>query len=660
MGRGESSASDPSNEAGDFRHQLLVHLSPERGGFAFDDVRQRGLQGSSGATDFGGLFVGFSCFLIAAALLLVGLLFRLNLDRRASEIGVLLAAGYRRRTVRRLLLAEGSLLALSGGIFGLAGAVFYAWLMLGLLRAWWPGSLDLSFLRLHVSGASLLIGYAAALVVSLLTIFWAVRILGRVTPRALLAGETTEATAGAERRFPRRSRWIAVSTALAALACLVLGQLAQDQEMQAMSFFGSGAFLLAASLVTVWTWMRGSRHGRIGGGGQALARLGVRNAARHPVRSLLTAGLLASATFVVVAVESFDRDPGKDFLDRNSGSGGFALLGEADVPIYEDLNTAQGQDELNLPKDALQDVTFFPFRLRPGDDASCLNLYQPQRPRLLGVTPGLVDRGGFRFKESEARSAEERANPWRLLQQARDDGAIPVLGEANTVEWMLHSGLGRELLVTNERSEPVRLRVVGLLHDSVFQSELLMSEANFLKLYRRQEGYSFFLIDTPQERADEVKVLLETALTNHGFYVTPARQRLETYLAVENTYLSTFQALGGLGLVLGALGLAVVLLRSIGERRGELALLRALGFRERALAWLVLAENCFLLALGLVIGVVASMVSVAPHLISGAGEVPWLRLLGLLVLVLAVGLVAACVAIATSLRTPLLPALRRE
>jgi len=34
-------------------------------------------------------------------------------------------------------------------------------------------------------------------------------------------------------------------------------------------------------------------------------------------------------------------------------------------------------------------------------------------------------------------------------------------------------------------------------------------------------------------------------------------------LEVENTYLATFQALGGLGLLLGALGLAVVLLRSV-------------------------------------------------------------------------------------------------
>src|SRR4029077_17781516 len=138
-------------------------------------------------------------FLIAAALLLVGLLFRLNLDRRAAEVGLLLATGYRRGTVRWLLLGEGALLALLGGLAGLNGAVLYAWLMLGLLRAWWPGALDQSFLRLHVGALSIFIGYVAAVVVSLLTIAWAVRGLGRVAPRALLTGQTVSEEAAGRR-----------------------------------------------------------------------------------------------------------------------------------------------------------------------------------------------------------------------------------------------------------------------------------------------------------------------------------------------------------------------------------------------------------------------------------------------------------------------------
>src|SRR5204862_7594868 len=139
--------------------------------------------------------------------------------------------------------------------------------------------------------------------------------------------------------------------------------------------------------------------------------------------------------------------------------------------------------------------------------------------------------------------------------------------------------------------EPQPLRIDGLLQDSVFQSGLLVSDETFLTLYPHQEGYNFFLIDVQSQDPNKVKEVLETALADRGFEVTRTADRLASYLAVENTYLSTFQALGGLGLVLGSLGLAVVLLRGVWERRAELALLRALGFRRLTPGWLVLAEN---------------------------------------------------------------------
>jgi putative ABC transport system permease protein len=655
---------DLSKARNRFQQVLLRHLSPEKAGMVFDPVRRRGLEASAGFFDFGWLFLGFSGFLIAAALLLVGLLFRLNLDRRAAEVGVLLATGYRRGSVGRLLLGEGAVLAALGGLVGLALAVGYAWVLLDLLRTWWRGALDQSFLSLHAGAdawRSYVSGYLATFIVSVLTIAWAVLVLGRVAPRALLSGETVTAEMGTR----RRAFWsvlVAAVTAVLAVACAVASAWVRDPEMKAMTFMSGGGLLLIAALAAVWAWMRGARHGTLAGhGGLALGRLGVRNAARHPTRSLLTAGLLAAAAFLIVAVESFHRNPGRDFATKEGGSGGFTLLAETDVPVYEDLATPAGRDKLNFSdKDsaALDGVPVYSLRLRGGEDASCANLYKPTRPRLLGVPHGLVERGGFFFRE--VAGSPPPANPWTLLEKPLDDGAVPVFGEANTVDYMLQTGLGRDVEVPDENGQPVKLRFVGVLRDSVFQSQLLMSEANFLRLYPRQEGYRFFLVGAPAERTAAVRSALERGLAGEGVTVEPAEKPVEAALAMESTYLATFQALGGLGLLLGALGLAVVLLRSVWERRSELALLRALGYRWRALGWLVLAENGFLLLLGLAVGTATALLSVAPHLLGGAGSVPWLGLAGLLGLVLAVGLVSAALAVAATLRAPLLPALRRE
>ena len=59
-------------------------------------------------------------------------LLRLTLDRRAKEVGLLLATGYAVRQVRRLVLAEGLLLAVVGTALGLFAAVAYNRLLLAV------------------------------------------------------------------------------------------------------------------------------------------------------------------------------------------------------------------------------------------------------------------------------------------------------------------------------------------------------------------------------------------------------------------------------------------------------------------------------------------------------------------------------------------------
>ena len=540
--------------------RALLRDQPEQGGLAFNPIREEALKASQGGTDFSGLFLGFSFFLIAAALLLVGLLFRLSLDRRAAEVGLLFAVGYRRRTVRRLLLAEGTIVAAVGALLGCIAAVGYAWLMLELLRFLWPGGLEQSFLRLHVTPASFGIGYGAALAVSVGTIFWAVRALGKASPVLLLQGEVRrDERVDAGRSKRRVSVYVLELSIVLGLGCLFSGPYIKDPEMKAGLFFGGGFLLLVAGLTAVWVWMKRGQHRPVRGHGwPALARLGCRNATRNPLRSLLTAGLLAAAAFLIVAVDSFRRKPEADFLDKNAGSGGFVLLAESDVPIFDDLNSNEGRDKLNFSKevrDGLRGVKIYPFRLRAGDDASCLNLYQPRRPRLLGVPRRLIDRGGFHFAGTEANTPEDQKAPWHLLLTPPANGVVPVFGEKNTVDYMLHSGLGddKKIGVPDQQGVDHRLRVVGVLQDSVFQSKLLTSEENFLKLYPDHGGYNFFLIEAPPDRAEKVKDLLQSALADFGLEATPTRERLQAYLNVENTYLSTLGA-GQSGLVAGARG----------------------------------------------------------------------------------------------------------
>src|SRR6185503_10722340 len=117
-------------------------------------------------------------------------------------------------------------------------------------------------------------------------------------------------------------------------------------------------------------------------------------------------------------------------------------------------------------------VKFTRFRLRPGDDASCLNLYRPTAPTVIAPEAGFLDEGRFAFASSLAETDAERANPWLLLRHPASD-AIPVIADATSLEYVLHAGVGDTFSMDNGTAQPVVFRFVAAIADSVLQGQLI-------------------------------------------------------------------------------------------------------------------------------------------------------------------------------------------
>ncbi len=645
--------------------EILENVDAARLGLTFDAVRRQALASSSGNTDFGMLFVGFSFFLIAAAAMLVMLLFRLGVERRAADLGLLLAAGWTPRAVFALLIGEGAIVAFAGCLVGVGLSLGYAWLMLAGLRSWWADAANAPFLLLHAPPTTLAVGFASGLFVALLSMGVALRGLTRNSPRALLSsrGAAVERV-GSLSRGRRTPLWLLVGGLASALFFVSL-PVFSDGDSAAAAFFGAGACLLIASLAAFQLWMNTVRRSRPvhRPGWRAWLALGARSVRRNPGRSLLTAGLVASAVFVIVSVGAFRLDPPGEAARRDGGTGGFTLYAESAVPLPYDLANVEGRSSLGFREPqapALEDIRIFPLRLRPGDDTSCRSLYSAAQPRVLGATDAFIDRGGFAFSATLAETEEERANPWTLLRRTFDDGAVAAIGDEAAVKWQLHRNLGQDYVVRDERGAEVRLRFVALLSRSALQDELIVAEESFTRLFPSISGHAFFLVETPNAPDRDVELVLERELSVYAFDAASTVHRLAGYLAVQNTYLSTFQTLGGLGLLLGSIGMSVVLLRNAWERRGELALLRALGFAARSLGWMALAENLLLVAVGLAAGVLPALLATAPQFLQRADTVHWASLIVTLGGVLVVGMAAGALAVRAVVRAPLLRALRSE
>jgi putative ABC transport system permease protein len=220
--------------------------------------------------------------------------------------------------------------------------------------------------------------------------------------------------------------------------------------------------------------------------------------------------------------------------------------------------------------------------------------------------------------------------------------------------------VGDTIDYTDERGQTFKVRIVGAVANSILQGSLIIDEAEFMKRFPSESGYRMFLVDAPSNSVARVSATLSRALQDAGLELTPAVDRLNAFNAVQNTYLGTFQVLGGLGLLLGSAGLGIVVLRNVQDRRGELALLLAVGFRRPALQWLVLSEHGALLALGLGVGVLAAVIGVLPALLSPGSQIPYASLAFTLAAVLANGLVWTWLATRFALRGRLLDALRNE
>jgi ABC-type antimicrobial peptide transport system permease subunit len=651
-----SSIRVPSSAVGAVTGELSTTLGSA---FSLQAVRADALAAAEGTTDFGEYFLYFSFFLVVSALLIAYLFFALSVEQRSREVGLLWAVGFTPSQVRHLFAREGAMLAVAGAALGVAGGLAYAQVIMYGLRTWWVGAVGTSALRLSIDPMSLLMGVAGACAAGLIALWWSTSALTRQTPRSLLAGAVEASNVA--RPSGGSSAIVAIFAALAAVSLVLASSAGLVPATGA--FFGAGGLALLAGLA--WIRQRVSSFER--GGRRTVSfsvpHLAVSHLRWRPRRTMLCSALIALASFLLVSVVAFRKDTGSSDSSRASGTGGYLLMAESVAPLMDNPNTTGGRDELGLDADEplLRSVSFTRMRLRPGDEASCLTLYRPQNPRILGVDPAALD-GRFTFAATAPTPHEPGtpANPWSLLTHRLSGDAIPAIADQTTLTYVLHARVGDDITIAPDGVTPITLRIVGALADSMLQSEIIIGEEQFLRLFPRNEGYRVWLVDAPADRAEAVTALLEDRLSDHGVDVVSTRERLESYHAVENTYLATFQALGALGLLLGTVGVGAVLARNVLERRREWGVLAAVGFTPAHLGRLVLTESAVLVGGGVLLGALPALLAIAPALRERSQALPMVELTGVLVLVAITGVMASIAAVKLATRTTVVAAIKND
>jgi putative ABC transport system permease protein len=585
-----------------FHDVFAGNIFPADLGMAVEPVREQGITAARNGTDFSGLFLGLSFFIMVAAVILTALLFRLTLETRSAEIGVLSALGFREKQVRNMFLLEGFTVALAGGLLGLAFSLLYTTAVFRVLNTLWFEIVRTNVLFIQIYPLTLIIGLAISVVVSMGVILLSIRRYQK-QKTADLQKRTMSAISKKRQLVFDVLMWVCIVIPV----LLLLMQLVRPAALNPALFFLSGGLLLAGLLLVFRKILFMTDTGSTDK--IRLEQLSMLNLARNRNRSLTVVILFALGTFLVVSTGSNKLDLFANAQDKSSGTGGFQYFAQTTMPVLYNLNDPERRSEEGI----YEDFNAVQFRLVEGDDASCLNLNRISQPALLGVNPEELS---GRFSFATRMKGFDAEDPWLSLNQSSGEDWVPAIADQTVIQWGLGKKVGDILLYQNEKGDTLRLKLIAGTTPSVFQGYIIISNEHFLTNYPSSSGSYVFLIDGEAEQEAKVAEELQSVFRDYGWEMESTARRLVEFYSVTNTYLSIFLALGALGMILGTIGLAVILARTILERRREIALMQAIGFGTRQLFRLLVNEYLLLLIAGVVTGFITAVVATLPSFLS--------------------------------------------
>jgi putative ABC transport system permease protein len=251
----------------------------------------------------------------------------------------------------------------------------------------------------------------------------------------------------------------------------------------------------------------------------------------------------------------------------------------------------------------------------------------------------------------------------------RNPRAFAVLGSKTRTELFgSKNPLGSSIQVGSSRFRVIGVmaskgQVLGFdLDDTVY-----IPTARALELFNRTGVMEIQIAYLPGAPLDAVvqdaKRILVARHGREDFTMRPQQQMLDTLSTVLEVLTFAVAALGGVSLMVGAVGMVTLMHIAVAERVSEIGLLTALGATRARIRILFLMESTVLSTLGGLVGLVVgtSIAWILKTLVSGLPvSIPWDYVMGALALSVLVGLAAGVVPAMRAARMDPVEALRNE
>ena len=552
--------------------------------------RENGLYAARNGIDFASLFFALGFFIIVSALLLMLSPLGEMYWQRRQEIALLQSVGYGHKRIIVLLWKEAFPVVAVAALIGVGVGVLYTAVIMWLLGNIWQGATQTSGLGVYLDTTSVIGG----LIASIVPVLW---LLYRSIAKAVKEQQTfilpDKKKILSSRSYHKVQRFLPILLTLLCLGIFVL------------NIFYVNSIYLFVLLGLLVVWMAGLW-------GEYIVTKKSRPSDRFTLEQQIYGTLyyerkqlrvsfyaLALGVFSVFAV-GLNRQQVSDSIQQTEAAGGYSLWVESTVPVYYDLNTAEGRHQLLLD-DLPPDAEILQMLKLGADDASCLNLNKVTQPTVLGVDMMSLQNSTFHI------SQQTEGEGFGAFTRKTGD-CYPVLLDEESLMWSLGMSVGDTLYYQRADGETVSMLIAGALSTGIFQGYALMDKQLFRELWPEISGTELMLLKTGQTQ--EVSQLMSQALNEYGIRVTTVAERLNKFNELVNTYLSIFLSLGGIGILLGLFAFIVVIRKNLLVRKSDVCMYESLGYSRERIRLLLFRENISLPLYAILSGMVAALLSV--------------------------------------------------
>jgi putative ABC transport system permease protein len=157
----------------------------------------------------------------------------------------------------------------------------------------------------------------------------------------------------------------------------------------------------------------------------------------------------------------------------------------------------------------------------------------------------------------------------------------------------------------------VRLKVIGVLSDQapLAMAGITTSQDTLRNAFGDRVRPTVFYFDlAPGVDARAQARKLESAFLSNGLQADALDELLEDAVGASWTFNRLIQGFMGLGLVVGVAALGVISARAVVERRQQIGILRAIGFRRRMIQLSFLLESSFIALTAIVVGTLFGLI----------------------------------------------------